>query len=317
MSSSSIWHLFDGLKHPADGLYARMKSLIIFTLYVSLILTINFISNKFGAVWNLEILTPIAILSLPLEYFFGFFLTALTTISAFIFALFIGHFLGIVASLFYNSEIGPIEIIGVAISKIFDFFYIVPIVVTVGLFFGVLQSTYASSPGDFPRFAVAALLFVFAALILGGYQIFESIYRSNVSSPVRHQILVDSLYINTPFGFRLPLGISELLVKIIRRRDVSIQGYAAAVIRAFHLALVSTVIVEAVIPSIYEYTLPNPGQFERWYGGVGQLVLNAQSDGGYDVIAGLIWLLFIFDVAVVMILELVLRWRYLAHYRRQ
>jgi hypothetical protein len=203
------------------------------------------------------------------------------------------------------------QVFGAAISKIFDFFYIIPIVVTIGLVFAVLLPIALQNSNTW---IIAVGTISIATFILGGYQIFEAIYRSGISPAEKNLTLVNSLYIGRNLVVPGLSSFRDALVKVLRLRDANIPAYTNAVVRAFHLSLVSVVIVESVRPAIYEYIFPQSGVAVDRFGGVGQMILNAQGTAAIDTIVGLIWALFLFDALIVFLIERYIHSRYLKHY---
>ena len=291
----------------------KVRGVIWVISFVAILLFVDLVSNLLGAAWNIRFLTPIALLSLNAEHYWGLVFTAIATGFGFFIAVILGSALGILAASLKVMNGRGVQVVGASISKVFDFFYIVPIVVTLGLAFALLLP-YAIT--NYQTWIIAVGTITVATFILGGYQVFEAIYRSAVAPSEKNLILVDSIY-SGRHRWRVPglPSMRDAVTKVLRLKDTNVQAYTNAVVRAFHLSLVSVVIVESVRPAIYEYIFPQTGIIQDRYGGVGQMILSAQGTAAIDTIVGLIWALFLFDAVVVLLIEKYLHSRYLKHYQ--
>jgi hypothetical protein len=191
----------------------------------------------------------------------------------------------------------------------FDGMYIIPLVLTLSFLYALLMSLYLGS--GLPRWLVATGMIVAAGLILPGYQVYRSVYAAVADAKSENLSLVHSLW------DRGVLGRHRALTTVMRLRDCRIMDYSENLIRAFHLAIVAVVILESITPNIYEHFFPQTGPVYSWLGGVGRQILSAQQNNEFRLIAGYIWALLGFDLAVTQVIGMVLQHRWKRYYTRK
>ena len=189
-------------------------------------------------------------------------------------------------------------------------FYIIPFVLTVGLFFAL--ASQGVTEHRYPHWTVAIVLVVVAGMTLGGYQIYRSVYESVVKAKDDSDILVSSLYFKSEYG-----SVSKYLrafARVGRLHDCEIQGFWAAIELAAHLSIVSVMIVETVVPSFYEFIFPAHDISAPWLGGAGRLILLAQQRYAFEQIAGCIWMVLAFDFVLTTGIDLFAGHRWYKYY---
>ena len=102
--------------------------------------------------------------------------------------------------------------------------------------------------------------------------------------------------------------------QVLMSDNHQVEAYAQAVGRALHLSIVSVVIVEMMIPSIYSSLLPwaDPDAAQ----GVGGYVIRLHGSAGSVEVVGFVWALFIFDLVASFVVGAALWRKYLQYYRR-
>jgi hypothetical protein len=250
--------------------------------------------------------------SVSLEHFYAAIYTMTASTFAFVVATIGGYVTGLCAAVLARSKLTKLRIAGAGIFRLMEMLYVIPVVATMSL-------TIAFLTGKFSRdglWIIAVFAISIAAIALGGYQVFETIYRSTVLPKEADRLLVRSLY--TPYS---PTGLfgpaARQFVSANRLVDFSIRDFSNAIRRAFHLSVVAVVTLESIKPQLYELIFPQPGIVFQRFGGIGQVLLSAQSDASFPLIIVMILALLFFDFIAVGLISWYLNWKYLRHYGGQ
>ncbi|MBZ5589777.1 MAG: hypothetical protein LAO05_14570 [Acidobacteriia bacterium] len=166
-----------------------------------------------------------------------------------------------------------------------------------------------------PKWLVSMAMVSVTGLALAGYTVYKCVVTAVVFAGDEHLFLAESLFIPGR-ALRVLRRARVRLVQVRRLRDFDIAVFAEALRRAFHLAVVSIVILETVTPAFYELVLPQGGVDKPWLGGVGKVVLRAQQTSNFELIAGCIWCVLFFDWIVVSIIDATL-WRRWLRFQRK
>lgn len=262
-------------------------------------------------------LTPLSIFKLEPGTLKAFGLTAMSSLLAWGAAIGGGGALGVLAASATLSE--PKNRVARFLLRrlsklniLYDGLYVVPVVLTLSLMFAVLMRFFMA--GVFPRVVVAVGLIVFAGMVLGGYHVFQAIYNAAAEPKWTSRVLVRSLmYPDIRRGY---LGRLQGAIEEVRRLvGCEIKMLCQALEHALHLSIVAVVILETITPQVYEFVFPQTGASVGWLGGVGQEVISAQQTYSFDVIAGAIWLVILFDWLLLQLIQSGARATWLGYYR--
>jgi hypothetical protein len=235
--------------------------------------------------------------------------TAIVSILTFMVAVGLSYALGISTAMMATSRHAAARLTSLFVDTIFRFLYIVPVVLTTSMVFAVLLGLFLQNTG-FPAIGLVIGTIVFSAVCIGGYPIYFTVYTSVVSPDRRHALLVDALHHSSR---RLgTAAFSRRVAETVRLTDGKATAFCEGVERAWHLTIVAVVIVESIVPGLYQY-LEVPDEVK----GVGRSVIEAQSlDGTYRVM-GFMWALFLLDLAVLTIIKRIRKQKYLRHYQEK
>jgi hypothetical protein len=263
--------------------------------------------------WLLEI-SPASLARLDTESVLALMVTFATTLIAW----FVGRLIGDGVGYLNAATIidGPVSDswfkwgIGYNIDRFFDAVYVIPFVLTISL----AQATLVSA-SSVPPYLRGFILVSLAGTTLGGYLVYKAIFES-VSRATREAVVLteslDFVALQDRVGRRH--NILDRLERVLKRRDCAIQSFCQAVPRSFHLAVVSVMILETVIPVFYEAFFPQPDVIKGWLGGAGWQILKAQQNYQFAKIAGYIWAVLIFDALFVSAVERWLHHRWQRYY---
>jgi len=198
------------------------------------------------------------------------------------------------------------------LNKVIDALYVVPFVLTVALCYAAAMVFYTKY--GMPAPLVVAALVLLSGVALGGYHVFKSVYNSVISAKQENSYLVNSLYDSSQGTDTVWRRWLQDMSIVRRLRDCEIHSFCASLPTAFHLSVVSVIIVETVTPSFYELLFPQAGIAQAWAGGVGRQILKAQNDYAFQVVAGCIWVVLILDAIITTLIQGYLKHRWLKHY---
>lgn len=237
-----------------------------------------------------------------------------TSLVAFLIATCGGWTLGhLVAASVVNPSEDSVIYRGIAkFDVIYGGVYIVPLVLTLGFTHaagGMLADRY-----NLPNAFVAVLIVTVASLALGGYMVYRSIFQATKQASADARYLVSNMHMPECKGPAFWRAFRGRLLSARRYRDCQIHSCCDAVVMAFHLAVVSVMILESITPQFYELLWPQTGPIYTALGGVGRQIVIAQQANAVQLIAGYVWAVVIFDFIVVSLIELALYRRWRRHY---
>lgn len=264
-------------------------------------------------------ISPITILSLDSDIWIGAIFTFTASLLAFIIGGVLGYGLGILvgASVLDLKTNRGIRVLGMYANSIYDGFYIIPLVLTVSFWYAIAFLWHLKY--GMPSFFIGLILVSIAGLSLGGYNVYHSVFHAVFHAKQENICLTESLFLKrTLFGLEKIFGenfiqclkITKLLV------DCQIHSFAESLERAFHLSIVAIIILESVTLSFYELVLPQSGAYKPWLGGLGRLILSAQQNNQFEIIAGVIWLVLLFDLLVLYSIKTLIKSNWTVFYRR-
>ena len=243
-------------------------------------------------------------------------ITGTTACLLFLLAWLGGYLLALTAGVFAVSSYNSLRLIANLIDNCMDFFYIVPIVLTIALVHTPISA--AAWRNELSPVWVSLAPLIVSVFLLSGYQVYECCYKAITTPDDRARYLIGALYMKPAKWFGHPF---ERLITLNRRIDFDIRGYGGALYRALHLSFVAVVIVEMVVPPIYQpiyqaisSSIPvNDGLLFGVGGRVNQL---RQSLLHLEQIAGMVWALALFDLVAQGCLRRWVAWRFDRHYNR-
>lgn len=287
---------------------------------VAITLTLFALSLVFGQMSDkpkallVEIATGIG--SLSREQWAALFVTFVASIMSWVLAVIGGILTGTIAgaSVLDSERRLPVLRFAMYLDVVFHFAYVTPLVLTVSLFYAISMK-YATD-GLISYWIVPFVVIGVAALALGGYQIHKSIFDAVVDAKQSNRYLIDGLYTSSKNHGTFATFLC-LVRRVHRFRDCEISRFCAAVVLAFDLAVVSVVIVETVIPGLYEYLFRQSGVAPAWLGGAGKQMLTASNTYEFRTIAGLLEAIFVFDLLVGNAIHNGLHKLWLHHYQEE
>lgn len=290
--------------------------------------------------WVFQLL-PGSIFRLGPKYWIALLLTLATSLLAWLVAVCGGFLLGITASVAVvdrPESSASWNNIGRHLDHLADWVYVIPFVLTVSLTWTAVEVAGLPEP------LVLVALVTVAGMALGGYNVHKSIFGAVCDAKLDNRYLVNSLFEEetwwgtraweaarkalhfrgqapaAPGRVEARLGRLHLVTKIrrvLRLRDCEIESFARSLKIAFHLSIVAVMIFESVLPSVYEMIWPQSGVATPWLGGAGRLVLSASQEHQFQDIAGVIWVVLVFDTIVVTLVDFVVDRAWLRYYRGQ
>lgn len=293
------------------GLSFRSQVLVT-ALVLALLYAINLFFDLVLDKGGLDVVLPLSIGTLTANDWYAFLATSSSAIVSYTIVVFIAYWLGVIASVFARSTAWQVKLFGASLAHLYNFFFVVPVVLTATMVMTVLLKK--SSEGVIPGPLVVSGSMVFAALCIAGYPIFWSLFKGSVHPDNRHGLLVQALYDPTETS---RLAVVRTRVALVRRlNDGQIRNFADSIERAWPLTIVSVVIIESIHPGIYGFLhISFPGLAEYVSGGVGREVIQAQHSLDVAKVWGFMWVLFLLDLVGMLIIDLALERRYLRHYR--
>lgn len=269
-------------------------------------------------------ISPISLFRLTSDHYIALFFTLSSAVVAWFFAIVIGYILGHLVGLasVHESSSKYLRWISVTVREIYNIIYIIPLVITLNLCYSLLM--YHKVHHDLPGWVVVVGSIAVTGIALGGYQVFINTYKAVVRSGDERLYLTKSLF-SRPDQVTGATGLKGQAIKFIkpyrqssiiakRLANFEIRSFVSALEIAFHLAVVGVVILESITPQFYEYLIPQTGVLLSWGGGVGRLVLVAQSNYQFQIIAGMLWAVVFFDGCIVFLINLFARNRWLKYY---
>lgn len=258
---------------------------------------------------HVDLLLPWSMFYLDRNDWIAVAVTSVASLISFLVTVSVAFGLGIGTALLVKSRKHAAKLAGLSVDMVYRFLFIVPVVLTTTLVITLLlRLTFSGMPA--PMLVLGSLLF--SSLCIAGYPVYYTIYRGAVQPDRRHELLVDSLYINKRKVLYLPIPIQFAYNK--RLNDGQVRNYCDSVERAWHLTIVAVIIVESISPGLYQHLLA--GTQDAQVSGVGRLVIEAQSINGTYRVVGFMWALFLFDLLGLTILQWFLKRRYKRHYGR-
>lgn len=265
---------------------------------------------------------PFSIFELTREHYIALMFTLLSSVVAWFFAVVIGYILGQLVGLvsIHKNITKYLHYLSTVAKESYNIIYIIPLVITLNFVYAVLNSF--KTDYNLPSWIVALGAIATAGIALGGYQVFMVCYNAVIRSGEHRLFLAQSLYSkhddvdhgNFKFKGYLKKHLRSL-VTVRRLTDFEIRSFANALEIAFHLAVVAIVILETITPQFYELILPQSGVSPKWSGGIGRLVLIAQSNYNFHLIAGMLWAVVFFDFFFIIVLTFFIQRRWLKFYR--
>lgn len=262
-------------------------------------------------------ITPISIWRLSNDHVYAIVLTISATIFSWIIAVvggyLLGHLVGLVAIQHTPHKIA--QWFSVIVNQGYTIIYIIPLVITLSLTSAILM--HHSAKGNIPIWGVLIGALCVSGLALGGYQVFKSISGAVLRAGNQRLYLAQTLYSKDVSPKNLG-EISQLrsLTIVKRLADLEIRSFVLSLELAFHLALVGVIILETITPSLYELIFPQATVSPPWAGGVGRLIVTAQANAEFKVIAGMLWTIVAADFFAVLIMNMYCNHRWLRHYGR-
>jgi len=254
-------------------------------------------------------ITPMSLFQLELDTWKAFSLTFSASIISWIIGIAIGRFFGFLAASTSMSKKSNYELtsIGKVINRIAEWIYVIPFVLTTTFTYAlvlVIQTKYG-----LPKYVSFFSLVAISGIALGGFHIYKSVVDAVVNANQKDRLLIESLFFKRKKKF-----IKRHSSYIKRLHDCRIHHYCSSLQLAFHLSIVAIMIVETITPSFYELLWPSSGAIEDWKLGAGRLIIQAQNSGHYEIIAGCIWAVLLFDTIFISILNSFTHKSWLKHY---
>jgi len=251
-----------------------------------------------------------SIFALSKQHWIGLAFTCAAAMLACVTAWVGGNAIGYLAGALATTDGKGFRATGHGVNALYDLIYIIPVVLTLSLTISVVMKDL--SAGDSRAF-IAIIAVMAAGLFLGGYQIYEAVFSAVTNPKEANKFLVESLYFKKR-GEGTVANIHERFLMVKRLCDCEILSYSAAYTRSVHLSIVAVVILETVRPNLYEMVFPQGGASLDQYGGVGQLVLRAQSLTANETIVGLLVCIWLFDLVMIIAVGSIIKWLWLRHY---
>jgi len=277
----------------------------IFILLIAIIL-IDWISDYLRILQRIPFL-PNSILTLDSNWWYAMGFTAGASLFVYLMARIVGYTIGMLTGIAYlsgKSLVVRSPIISVSFYLIYNFIYITPFAITVSVMYTTAFKLQLGLP------ATAIFLLCVAAVSLPGYKIFKSVY-SAISNPKEdNKYLCYSLYVhgvskNDSFLYKIISLFRERWILAKRLCDCEYHNFNESVLDAFHLSVISVVIIEMIIPNFYEHF--SPGTYQPYYGGIGRMIINAQQSLSWEQIFGILWVVGLWDW---FITQLITSWNY-------
>jgi len=299
----------------------KLKNFVWLAVGVALMWSVDFLlKNPENLLWQI---LPQSVLKLNGEMLCTLALTFGASIIAWFFALGIGILIGVVAAAtVVERDMRPSwwEKIGNIVNKVYDGLYVIPFVLTVGFTYVLAQKAY--DKWGLHSATVALIMIVVSGVVLGGWNIFHSIFYAVTNAKQENRFLVRSLFYGDERRSILGrwfMWVLRPMLLVRRLADCEINSFCEAVTRAFHLSIVAVMIVESVTPYFYENIFRSSGKIHAWTAGAGRYIFNIQALSGVNssqVIAGFIWAVLIFDMLVVGLIQIGLNRIWLRHYSK-
>lgn len=303
------------LSRDKQGRVKDSGNVLLTGLLIIAILAVGRITEVAVHSFRLDLITPLSMLQLSLVDWSDVALTTISSVLSFLVATGAAYTLGLIASFLTKSQGSTAKMVGLSISELFRFLYIVPLVLTITLVVTLLLGQ--NIEGRIPGIGVVAGSLFFSALCIAGYPVFWTVYRGAVRPDRRHELVVDAIYL-PPRRLWYLIPVPRHVVVSKRLNDGSIVNLTESIERAWHLTIVAVVIVESVVPGLYQYLSDTFGFFNNTdLKGVGRNVIVAQSILSSTRVFGLMWALFCVDAVGLATISLLLRRRYLRHYGRR
>ena len=243
---------------------------------------------------------PNSVARLSIEHFKGLGMTFLASLFAWAAAVGVGYLMGMLSAcaVVDKRTWPPLRKLGRAVDRFYEVVWVVPFVLTISLAFAIGMRMHTDD--GLPRAVVCLVLIAVCGIVLGGFQVYRSIYHAVNDAKDEDRYLVLSLY--STYGQRsgaMPWHtLLNAWTRARRLRDCEIRQFREAITTSLFLSLVAVMILEMVTPSVYEWLLPQSGIAHKWLGGAGRQILEAQQNYSYEKIAGVIWVVIAFTWAV-------------------
>jgi hypothetical protein len=147
--------------------------------------------------------------------------------------------------------------------------------------------------------------------------VYRSVYQAAREAPSDARYLVTSMHVTEFKGPQFWRAFRRRWLMARRFRDCEIHSYCEAIVLAFHLSIVSVMILESVTPQFYELLWPQTGAVYASLGGIGRRILVAQQRYDVQLIAGYVWAVIVFDFFAVTVIEYALHRRWRQHYAEE
>jgi hypothetical protein len=268
-------------------------------------------------------LLPISIWQLPEKAWLSIIATVLASLLAWVSACVVGGSLGMftAAGELSKREGGWIWKAWAAaangIRKAFTMLYVIPLVLTISVVTTILLKLELDRRLLQPE--VGLLLIVLSGVALAGQRVFIAVDEGVIEANTEDIMLASSLYLGE-------CGRGTGFVTSVRRiwREARfllacrISLLRQAIEQAFHLAVVGVVILETVSGlRIYEKLFPQESGQPPWGGGIGRVILDAQSAVNPTTVAGAVWLILLIDLVIASLIRQAARRRWVTPYRSQ
>lgn len=259
---------------------------------------------------------PNSVARLSTEHLKGLGMTFLASLFAWAAAVCVGCFLGMLSAcaVVDKRTWTPLRKLGQGVDRFYEVIWVVPFVLTINLAYAIGMRMHTDD--GVPRAIVGIVVIAVCGMVLGGFQVYRSIYHAVNDAKDEDRYLVMSLY--SPFGHRARARpwhpLCNAWLRAQRLRDCEIRQFREAIITSFFLSLVAVMILEMVTTSVYEWLLPQSGIAHKWLGGAGRQILEAQQNYTYETIAGVIWVVIGFTWAVGYIIHAVTDGLWLKYY---
>lgn len=263
--------------------------------------------------WFLQ-LSPLSVYKLTSDSWLGLLVTLSSSVLAFFFGVMGGYIFGLVASsaVIDGAKYRWFYGIGRNLDRFYDGLYVIPIVLTLSLFYA--SSLSFTLNYNLPQWPIVIVMIALSGMTLGGYNVYKAVYEAATNPKRESRVLTNSLFFAQEQVKPWLRMVLWRLIRVKKLRDCENHSFCESIIRAFHLSIVAIVILESIVPGFYELMYQQAGIVRPWLGGVGKLIQTARANNEFQTIAGCIWMVLAFDMACIWLLERLIRRRWRRYY---
>lgn len=292
-------------------MFSRLKGVGTGIIVLLAWAVLDAVLQQFKVMWGNA--SPLCLRNLTWEAMAALSLTFAASVVAWLIGCLGGYVIGIAVGVGFlkeKTETPPrwsfVFLSGARLANwVYDAVYLIPLVLTLNLTLALMRNHYGAD-----RPWVAVVMIAVAGLSLAGYNVYKSIYTSVVHAKSENDYLTESLLL-TQHGNSLVRRVR----KVISLRDCEVMSFCDSITRGFHLSIVAVMILESLVRSFYEWVIPQHAKYAEILGGTGQIILRAQSEYEYGLIAEVIWATLLLDLFLVGIIELFLHHRWRKYYK--